>query len=74
MSLFSVCAVLVCVINLVSSKVGFVSAFCCPGVLGQFSRGGVGADVTETGWGLLVVRGEALGSWGFECSMGGQNI
>lgn len=44
MSVFSVCAVLVCVISLVSSKVGFVSAFCCPGVLGRFSRGGVGAD------------------------------
>ena len=29
-------------------------------------------DVTDTGWGLLVVRGEALGSWGFECSVGEQ--
>ena len=42
MSVFSVDAVLVCVVNLVSSKGGFVSAFCCPAVLGRFSRGGVG--------------------------------
>lgn len=59
MSVFSVYAVLGCVRKPCVIKGGFVSAFCCPAVLGQFSRGG---------WGLTGL-GSALRKSGLQYSI-----